>query len=123
VSALEDLAAEMGVPVEDLRQAPIDLTNPEEAHKPARGKSYLDVLKRNPSWNALQAQIVDETAGMMLRLVTMAPFITNQGQVETHDAFTMRVERLRGEIRGMLAVLEAPAVAARAIEMRREDTR
>lgn len=77
--------------------------------------SFVEKLKTNPTWQALQAQLIDEAALLTWKLVSMNP---DKG--ETREDFAHRLELLRGEIRGMMRVLDGPAVAHRAIEQRRE---
>lgn len=84
--------------------------------------TFPEVLKKHPAWTALQAQLVDETALLIGRLITMEPQVykgPNGASIQSREDFTMAVEALRGEIRGMLRVLDAPAVAQRTIELRR----
>lgn len=84
--------------------------------------TFPQVLRKHPAWTALQAQLVDETALLIGKLITMEPQVykgQNGASIQSREDFTMAVEALRGEIRGMLRVLDAPAVAQRAIELRR----
>lgn len=98
------------------------LETPRERADAKAPPTFPEVLKKHPAWNALQAQLVDETAAMLGRLVMMEPQVykgPNGATIQSREDFTMSVEALRGEIRGMLRVLDAPAVAQRAIELRR----
>lgn len=106
--ALAALEHELGVPSGSLAHRTVP-----EAEAPV--ESYLAKLARNPTWQALQTQMIDEAALLTWKLVSMNP---EPG--ETPHAFGMRVELLRGEIRGIMRVLDGPAVAHRAIEQRRE---
>lgn len=72
-------------------------------------QTYLDRLAENPDWQMLAAEIEDETEVLMARLVGLEPG-TPEGVVEA----------LRGEIRGLLRLVEAPSVARRVIKERRE---
>lgn len=110
------LEQEAGLP-EGALDTPVDVKT--QAKEPP---TFPEVLKKHPAWNALQAQLVDETAAMLGKLVMMEPQVykgPNGATIQSREAFQMELEALRGEIRGMLRVLDAPAVAQRAIELRR----
>lgn len=116
MTRLSDLEREAGLP-EGALSTPAELKP-----GPAEPPTFPEVLRKHPAWNALQAQLVDETAAMIGRLVMMEPQVykgQNGATVQSREDFTMALEALRGEIRGMLRVLDAPAVAQRSIELRR----
>lgn len=90
----------------------------------AKVETFVEKLRSTAAYTALEAQLVDEAARLVGKLVTMEPQVykTATGTtVQSREDFQMQVEALRGEIRGMLRVLDAPAVAQRAIEQRRSD--
>lgn len=72
-------------------------------------QTYLDRLAENPDWQALSEEIEADAEALMTRLVGLDP------GTPAHE-----VEALRGEIRGVLRLVEAPSVARRVIKERRE---
>lgn len=81
-------------------------------------KTFVEKLRPNPNWQALEGRLVEEAAALLWSLVAMDP---QKG--ESHEAFMQRLELQRGMVRGFMRILDAPQVAHTAVIRARDRDR
>lgn len=78
-------------------------------------ETYVEALRKNPNWRALEEVLVEDAASLLWGLASMDP-----AKDESNADFQRRLAVAQGIVRGMMRVIEAPRVTRRAIEARRD---